>query len=342
VLAERGDASGWFAEYAMAQLAPGANCSSRPAWVAWTDAAALGNEELVVALWSQDARAARRAILALQLHRATSAVHILLPRAFVPQLERCANERDDTELELHGDTLPQRAQRRAEPPAAPVVAAQLAEREEELAELQAAIEALRTRMRAAAGQEEFEEAARLRDQIRRATEQAAKAEGARAQLALQSAHAPAGPAAAAPCEAVDSAAAGASSTAQSSAAWPAWTEQLPAALRPATHAPRPYECWATLAVRGGEALQRLQASRQADAASSHDAAMAKLQELSRRLLARDPAARLVMSAEEEPRGRLVISEAHFNGHVLSWDGVVDRYSNVDDLVRIATMACDCC
>ena len=90
--------------------------------------------------------------------------------------------------------------------------------------------------------------------------------------------------------------------------------------------------------------------------------MATLQELSRRLLARDLTARLVMSPDE-PSGRLVISEVgkplglqggrlksqrafdwqvHFNGHVLSWDGVVDHYSKVDDLLRIATMACGCC
>ena len=74
LLTECGDATGWFAEYALAQLAPGSNCSSRPAWVAWMDTVAVAapesadeearaSAEPVVVLWSQDARAARRAIL---------------------------------------------------------------------------------------------------------------------------------------------------------------------------------------------------------------------------------------------------------------------------------------
>jgi len=35
-------------------------------------------------------------------------------------------------------------------------------------------------------------------------------------------------------------------------------------------------------------------------------------------------------------------QVHFNGHVLYCDCVVDEHSNVEELLRIATMTCACC
>ena len=111
---ECGDASGWFAEYAVAQL--GTQCSTRPEWVAWIDGdhghdrahheAGDGAREAVIVLWARDARAARRGLLALGLEsRLNADVHVLLPRGLVGQLQRCAAARNNAELHVHGGSI---------------------------------------------------------------------------------------------------------------------------------------------------------------------------------------------------------------------------------------------
>ena len=99
VLAERGYVTGeWVAEHAQAQLAVNSGCESSPAWVAWLVAEQAAEPEYTLSLWAQDGRAARRALLALQLQHAAVVYVAGLPRALLPQLERWAFERGDTEL----------------------------------------------------------------------------------------------------------------------------------------------------------------------------------------------------------------------------------------------------
>ena len=95
----------WYAEHARAQLSPTSGCESRPAWVARVavdavaesssalgggedDLPVVGDEEetsthaatrgrrVSVSLWASDAKAARRALLALQLERTGLSVHV--------------------------------------------------------------------------------------------------------------------------------------------------------------------------------------------------------------------------------------------------------------------------
>lgn len=110
ILSERGLRPGeWLAEHATAQLSAASACTSKPQWVAWcasmadatlscgatahanSVAGASTGAARIVILWAEDARAARRAVLELQLRRACP-VHVLAPRAFLEQLERCACE----------------------------------------------------------------------------------------------------------------------------------------------------------------------------------------------------------------------------------------------------------
>mmetsp|Transcript_10961 Transcript_10961/g.21301 ORF Transcript_10961/g.21301 Transcript_10961/m.21301 type:complete len:287 (-) Transcript_10961:213-1073(-) len=128
----------WFAEHARVQLSCGTHCSSRPAWLAWvrhctpTDllsahsgdgvhlqssgaaqtAAAPASEadaesadmQPFVVLWARDNSAARRGMLALQFEQVRGAVHVLLERSLLPQLERCARAQDDVEVQLREAT----------------------------------------------------------------------------------------------------------------------------------------------------------------------------------------------------------------------------------------------
>lgn len=230
LLEERGLVAGeWLAEHAQAQLTPGSGCESSPAWVAWLITMQNGTEpEHMLSLWAQDGRAARRALLTLQLQRA-AVVHILgLPCALLPQLERWAFEKEDTEiLDFSADieyVLP-------------------------------------------------------------------------------------------PC--------------------------APTALRPEVLAHT--ECWAVLAKRSGAQLQALLRARAEASPEDKDLAMAQLQEFSRRLLLLDPKAEIdVAPLGIEQRGRLAVLAVRMNGHVMSWGGEIDRYTDVDELVRIASTSCQCC
>jgi hypothetical protein len=108
IFSERGLRQGeWLAEHATAQLSSASACTSKPQWVAWcaamagapsssdtaasADLEASGSAARIVVLWAEDARAARRAVLALQLRRACP-VLVLMQRAFLEHLERCACE----------------------------------------------------------------------------------------------------------------------------------------------------------------------------------------------------------------------------------------------------------
>jgi len=130
ILSERGLRLGeWFAEHASAQLSSASACITKPQWAAWCapaagisdceagessdgaagpsagvlaevggDATAAAGARIVV-LWAEDARAARRAVVALQLRRACP-VRVLLPRAFFEQLERCACEAESGSVDF--------------------------------------------------------------------------------------------------------------------------------------------------------------------------------------------------------------------------------------------------
>ncbi|EOD11291.1 hypothetical protein EMIHUDRAFT_226509 [Emiliania huxleyi CCMP1516] len=94
LLAERGLLQGeWLAEHAAMQLSESSRCASEPRWVAWRspcrsdDAADGGSSPRIVLLWAEDARAARRAVLALDLRRACP-VRVLLPRGHLEELSR--------------------------------------------------------------------------------------------------------------------------------------------------------------------------------------------------------------------------------------------------------------
>ena len=82
----------WFAEHARAQLSPNSGCESRPAWVARVAVEAAGGlssdsgdgglagaselQRVTVSLWASEGKAARRALLALQLERTGLSVHL--------------------------------------------------------------------------------------------------------------------------------------------------------------------------------------------------------------------------------------------------------------------------
>ena len=109
LLAERGLLQGeWLPEHAAMQLSESSRCASEPRWVAWRspcrsdDAADGGSSPRIVLLWAEDARAARRAVLALDLRRACP-VRVLLPRGHVEQLARCAYEAESGAIELELD-----------------------------------------------------------------------------------------------------------------------------------------------------------------------------------------------------------------------------------------------
>ena len=46
-------------------------------------------------------------------------------------------------------------------------------------------------------------------------------------------------------------------------------------------------------------------------------------------------------APAERRGAYAVNEVRFRGHVVQWLGEVDAYSDVDELLRLAT-TCGCC
>ena len=111
ILDQRGFRLGeWLAEHASAQLCSASGCESKPQWAAWCTphAEAQGPSAppdgdiaglRVVVLWAEDSRAARRAVVALQLQRACP-VSVLLSRAFLVQLERCACEAESGSIDF--------------------------------------------------------------------------------------------------------------------------------------------------------------------------------------------------------------------------------------------------
>ncbi|KAL3913569.1 MAG: hypothetical protein SGPRY_007936, partial [Prymnesium sp.] len=98
LLGERGFVRGeWMGEHAASQLSAESGCESTPAWIVWLLPPPHHGTHLVLSLWAQDGRAARRALLALPIRHATY-VHIVLPRACLQQLERFTHELEDAEL----------------------------------------------------------------------------------------------------------------------------------------------------------------------------------------------------------------------------------------------------
>ncbi|KAL1527101.1 hypothetical protein AB1Y20_015784 [Prymnesium parvum] len=229
VLAERKFVSGeWLAEHAQAQLGPGSGCESTPAWVVWISPSREEPEHYVMALWAEDGRAARRALLALKLEHAM-VVHVkALPRTMRSQLERWAYDQGDAEL-------------------------------------------------------------------------------------------------------VEDVPGGESSSLA-----------VPSALD--AQALEHNECSAVLVRREGEELEKLIQTRRNASAEDEEAAMGRLHEFSRRLLQIDPKAEIDVAPAitTAARGKLSVLAVRMNGHVMSWGGEIDRYTNVDELVRLACTSCQCC
>ena len=69
-------------------------------------------------------------------------------------------------------------------------------------------------------------------------------------------------------------------------------------------------------------------------------ALKKKEELVDQLRAKDPKAEVDVTHEEQ--GKYTINKIDFNGHVFLCPVVVDRYSDVKDIVRTATTRCLCC
>ena len=124
--------------------------------------------------------------------------------------------------------------------------------------------------------------------------------------------------------------------------WPAsWTAAPPAPLHPDA-APADVHGWRgpPCSCGSGEALERLRARRALAAGDDEAAALKKKEELVDQLRAKDPKAEVDVTHEEQ--GKYTINKIDFNGHVFLCPVVVDRYSDVKDIVRTATTRCLCC
>ena len=246
----------WFAEHAAAQLDPDSGCTSRPAWLAWMGSALSA---AFVLLWAADERAARRAVLELQLGRSAVATHVLLHHTLHRQLRRSAYEAEDVELLSRA----------------------------------CAVKACDAACASSADE---------------GTNEGADDEG--------------------PC---------------AEEPWPAsWIAALPAPLHPDAAPADACDglAWATLLVRSGDALERLRARRALAAGDDEAAALKKKEELVDQLRAKDPKAEVDVTHEEQ--GKYTINKIDFNGHVFLCPVVVDRYSDVKEIVRTATTRCLCC
>ena len=123
--------------------------------------------------------------------------------------------------------------------------------------------------------------------------------------------------------------------------WPAsWTAALPAPLHPDGAGRRVRRAGVGHPARAER--RRARATRAARARCSDDeaAALKKKEELVDQLRAKDPKAEVDVTHEEQ--GKYTINKIDFNGHVFLCPVVVDRYSDVKDIVRTATTRCLCC
>ena len=124
--------------------------------------------------------------------------------------------------------------------------------------------------------------------------------------------------------------------------WPASWAVLPAPLHPAAEPSD--ECdgliWATLLERRGEALAQLRERRAQAASLDESAARAKQEEVMRQLRAKDPGAEVDVTHESE--GKYKLNKISFNGHLFVCPVIVNKYSDVTDIVRTATYKCLCC
>jgi len=124
--------------------------------------------------------------------------------------------------------------------------------------------------------------------------------------------------------------------------WPASWAVLPAPLHPTTGLADPCDglVWATLLAHRGESLARLR-ERRAQAADADEAAARKKQEeVVWQLRAKDPGAEVDVTHAKQ--GKYVLNKISFNGHLFECPVVVNRYSDVKQIVRNATNKCLCC
>lgn len=56
----------------------------------------------------------------------------------------------------------------------------------------------------------------------------------------------------------------------------------------------------------------------------------------------DPKATMDVAACEGQPGRYAINEIIFEGHVISWGGEVDRHTDIEEIVGMASAPCACC
>ena len=121
-----------------------------------------------------------------------------------------------------------------------------------------------------------------------------------------------------------------------------WEAVLPTPLQPcATGDACDGLCWATLRVQTGEGLARLRARRAQAAGDDEAAARAKQEAVMRQLRAKDPGAEVEVT-HEPGEGKYILNKISFNGHLFECPVIVNRYSDVKDIVRTATYKCLCC
>ena len=97
-------------------------------------------------------------------------------------------------------------------------------------------------------------------------------------------------------------------------------------------------------VRAARDESERDAARQQRAESAEEdlaVAWAKVESLSRCLLAEDPLATMEICPSDQP-GCYTMSQVTFKGHRMEFSAQINRHSSVDDLVRVATTSCLCC
>lgn len=102
---------------------------------------------------------------------------------------------------------------------------------------------------------------------------------------------------------------------------------------------RPFEI--TLRAATGAALEGLQRERAACADTDLALARRQLEALSKALLEKDPNATMTVGPGERP-GSYTLHNLRFKGHNMEFAIDIDRCSDVDDLVKVATTSCLCC
>ena len=98
---------------------------------------------------------------------------------------------------------------------------------------------------------------------------------------------------------------------------------------------------AMLRAVSGDVLERLHRQRESAAMSDLSLARVKLDELSAALLRSDPKSTLTV-APGERAGSYTLTQMRYHGHTVEISVPVDKYTKVDDLLRVATMSCTCC